>query len=99
MAKKIAGSDLGIEDCDFTASGDTAYDIVREMVEHVREKHGIDMPDAETILAGKVDDPSLKTTDKASALIVQRMVEKLNITPGENPELAQSPIPRIPPAR
>jgi predicted small metal-binding protein len=84
--KKVECSELGIQDCDFVAEGETAGDVVKKAVEHLRAEHDIDMPDADVILAGKVRQDPLEMVDPAVALIVQRLTEALNIVPAEGAE-------------
>ena len=94
MTKRIGCNELGIKDCDFTASGETAGDVVIEVVKHLRAEHDIDMPDTDVILAGKVSqDPTKKKVDPAVALVVDRLIEALNIVPAVAPEL-QKPVTR-----
>lgn len=95
MTRKIECRELGIKDCDFVAKGETAGDIVREVVEHLRAEHDIDMPDADVILAGEVDQDPFKMVDRATALVVQRLVEALNIAPSEGPAMPKPPIGRM----
>jgi predicted small metal-binding protein len=90
--KKIECSELGIEDCDFVAKGETAGDVVKEAVEHLRAEHDVDMPDADVILAGKVSQDPLEMVDPAVALVVQRLTDALNIVPAEG---AETPKPSI----
>jgi predicted small metal-binding protein len=96
MSKEIKGSDLGIEDCDFAARGETAGDVVEEVVEHLRAEHGIDMPDADVILAGGVSDDPLKMVDPAVKVVVERLTDALNIVPAEGPETPKPSIGRTP---
>lgn len=92
MTKRIECSELGIKDCDFSLSGETPADIVEKVVEHLRAEHDIDMPDAEVILAGKMRDDPLEMVDPATALVITRLKEALNIVPPDGPEM---PTPRV----
>lgn len=94
--KKIRGSDLGIEDCDFVATGESAGDVVEEVVEHLRAEHDLDLPDADVILAGKLSRDPLEIVDPAVALVVERLTEALNIVPGEGAETPGPSIGRTP---
>ena len=96
MTKKVECKELGIKDCDFSASGETAGDVVREMVEHLRTEHSIDMPDADVILAGEVKEDPLELVDADVALVVKRLKEALNLVPSEEPRLK---IPKTPTGR
>lgn len=81
MTKQITASELGIQDCDFTARGETASDVVGQVVEHLRAEHGIDMPDAEIIMSGDLSKSILPPIDPGVQMIVDRMKETLNIVP------------------
>ena len=95
MTWKIEGSELGIEDCDFTVSGDKVDEILRQMVDHLRDEHGIDMPDVDVILEGKAGDYVLGKPDPDVALIVQRLIEALDIEPLPETEEPRIPIPPV----
>jgi predicted small metal-binding protein len=84
MMKRIESSDLGIQNCNFSASGETAGEIVKEVVEHLRDEHDIDMPDVADILEGKVSE-DLKHNNPSAYLVVERLIETLNILPSEGP--------------
>jgi predicted small metal-binding protein len=90
--KKIEGSELGIKGCDFVATGETAGDVVKAVVDHLRAEHDIDMPDADVILAGELSEEPLEMADPAAKVIVERLAEALDIVPvGE----AETPKPSI----
>jgi predicted small metal-binding protein len=91
MTKRIKCSELGVKDCDFTVSGETAGEVVGKVVEHLRAEHDIDMPDADVILAGGVRDDPLEKLDPATALVIDRLKEALNIVPPESPETPPRP--------
>jgi len=79
---RIHCSELGIADCDWVASGETPGDLVRDVVAHLGDDHGVDMPDAETILEGNyIEDPVMGDKDEGAAIIVRRLREALNIEP------------------
>jgi predicted small metal-binding protein len=94
MTKKVTCKELGIKDCGFSASAEAAGDVVREMVEHLRVEHDIDMPDANVILAGEVKEESLERVDPEVELVVERLTKALNLVPAVEPELK---IPTAPP--
>ncbi|MGD8623912.1 MAG: DUF1059 domain-containing protein [Anaerolineae bacterium] len=92
MTIKLDCHELGIENCDWTASGETPAGVVEEAVAHLRQKHDLEMPDAEIILEGKVDDdPLLTTAPKPVRLIVERLKEKLDMVPPEEPSVEIDP--------
>jgi len=99
MAREFSCSALGVANCDYVARGEAAADVVEDMVEHLEDEHGIDMPDTEDIMGGiDYEDKVFGSIDPAAALIVRRMRETLNIQ-DENvgddlePGLAK-PLPR-----
>jgi predicted small metal-binding protein len=94
--KKIKCSELGIKDCDYTARGETAGDVVTEMVEHLRSVHEMDMPDADVILAGEMSKDPLEVVDPGLALIVERLRENLNLVAPEGPQTPEPTIGRTP---
>jgi predicted small metal-binding protein len=96
MSKEIKCSDLGIEDCDFAAQGETAGEVVKEVVEHLRAEHDVDMPDADAILAGEVSQDSRGLVDPDARLVVERLTEALNIVPAEGAETPKPSIGRTP---
>ena len=96
MTKKITGSELGIQDCDFTAHGETASDVVGQVVEHLRTEHGIDMPDAELIMSGDLNQSIMPPTDPGVEMIVDRLKETLNIVPPGSATEARPAIGRTP---
>lgn len=77
MAIRIGGSELGVKDCDFTARGETAGDVVRDLVDHLRDEHDVGMPDADVILAhDAVDTAIVGTADPAHMLENLRLVKQ-----------------------
>jgi predicted small metal-binding protein len=92
--KRISCSELGISDCDYTASGEAAGDLVKEVVEHLRKEHDLDMPDADVIMAGEVKEDPLDLVDPAVVLVVERLIEALNIVPPMGPKSTTVPIGR-----
>jgi predicted small metal-binding protein len=74
MREIRCGEDLGIADCDFVARGEAPGEIMHEMVEHLREEHDMDLPDAEAILQGDVDETDV---DDKIWMVVRRLREDL----------------------
>jgi len=95
MKFKITSKELGIQDCDFVATGDTAGDVVEQVVNHLRDEHDIDMPDAEVILQGEVVENPLSESDPAVELVVERLTSALNIVTPQETEKEQPHIPRV----
>ena len=80
MHYTVSCTDLGIHNCDWTATGETAGDVVEEVVRHMRKEQKIDMPDAQAILEGDSwENPMDDTMDPAVVTIVQRLRERLNL--------------------
>jgi predicted small metal-binding protein len=94
MTNKVTGSELGIEDCDFTARGETVSDVVGQVVEHLRTEHGINMPDVDTIMTGDLSKSIMSASDPAVHMIVDRLKETLNIVPPNSPTEARPAIGR-----
>ena len=90
--KKIKCSELGVRDCDFVAKGESPGEIVKEVVEHLRAEHDIDMPDTDTILAGEVGEEFTEVIGEEVTLIVERLTTALNVVP---PEESEPPEPSI----
>jgi predicted small metal-binding protein len=97
MTKTTKCSELGVKDCDAVISGETAGDVVAEVVDHLRAEHDIDMPDADIILKGKVTEDPLDVVDPAVALVVERLTEALNLSPLERPTVPGPSIGRTTP--
>lgn len=80
MTIELSGKDLGIADCDWSASGETPADVVRQVVEHLRQEHDIDMPSAEAIIEGKAtEEPIMKSADETVRLVVRRLHADLDL--------------------
>jgi predicted small metal-binding protein len=83
MAKEISCDELGIVGCDFIARGETAGDVVEQVVQHLHSEHDIDLPDADAILEGRVGDNPNVVGSKEEFLIIERLRESLDIEPME----------------
>jgi predicted small metal-binding protein len=94
--KMVEGSNLGIKDCGFVAKGESAGDVVEQIVEHLRAEHDLDMPDADVILGGELSRDPLEIVDPAVALIVERLTEALDIVPAEEGKLPEPSIGTTP---
>jgi predicted small metal-binding protein len=80
MRYTVSCTDLGIHNCDWTATGETAGDVVEDVVRHVRKEQKINLPDAQTIMEGDFwQNPLDDTMDPAVVTIVQRLRERLNL--------------------
>ncbi len=93
MQWQVTGAELGVEDCEFTATGEKIDVVLGQMVNHLRTEHGIDMPDVDVILEGKATGDPLGEPDADVALIVRRLVEALNIEPPATADKPDSPVP------
>jgi predicted small metal-binding protein len=78
MKEVQCSEDLRIEGCDFAARGETPGEAAEEMVEHLRETHDLDMPDAEAIMEGKIDEARMM--DEETETVVERLREALGIS-------------------
>lgn len=80
MGFEVSCSDLGIHDCDWVATGETAGEVVEQVVRNVRKEQKIRMPDAEAILSGDAyDSPLDESLDPAVTTIIRRLREELNL--------------------
>ena len=89
---EVSCKELGIVDCTFSASGQTAGEVLEKMITHLRSEHDLDMPEAEEILSNpkKPEDltlvvPEIWITrhprmDEEVRLVTERLVEKLNLS-------------------
>lgn len=88
---EVSGEELGVVDCDFIARGETPGDVLKEMVDHLKTTHNMDMPDADEILKNP-DDPGQSVLilpelwvnahpkmDEPVRLVTERLVNKLNL--------------------
>jgi len=83
MMKKVrCGEDLGVVDCDLVVEGDDPGEVASVYVDHLREKHDIDMPDAEAITSQEMD---VEDVDGEVRTVVRRLREALGIST-EGPE-------------
>ncbi len=89
MSIQLSCRDLGIQDCDWVATGETAGDIVEQVVRHLRKEQNINLPDPEEILEGDfTQSPLDDTMDPAVATIIRRLREKLNLEErGTSPDI------------
>jgi predicted small metal-binding protein len=98
MERELSCNALGVANCDYVARGESAADVVEAMVNHLEDKHGIDMPDIEDIMQGTDHAGVFEERDPAANLMVRRMRETLNlqdenIDDGPEPGVAK-PLPR-----
>jgi len=90
---KLTGADINVSGCSFTAEADTAGEVLRRMVEHLRSEHDIQLPDPETILGWDEDETQL---DRGARLALRRMRERLGLTKKGLDEPKMDPI-QVPP--
>jgi predicted small metal-binding protein len=98
MKKLRCSEDLRIADCHLEVEGDTPEEIVSEVVEHLREEHGMDLPDADAITKGQVDKTEV---DEKIWTVVKRMQDALEISDvgAEDEELAGEERPSLAPKK
>jgi len=86
MAMQVTcDEDLRIAGCDLVVEGEAPGDVAERVVRHLREEHDIDMPDAESIVAGDFDEEVL---DKEVRTVTRRLREALALPEGEDETLA-----------
>jgi predicted small metal-binding protein len=74
--------DLGVQGCEFVARGETAGDVVDQVVSHLRHEHKIKMPGADAILSGQAGrNPIEPEMDKGASTVVRRLQESLKVGP------------------
>ena len=96
---KVSGEELGLIDCTYVASGEIPGDVLKDMIEHLKTTHKLDMPDAEEILKNP-ENPGdavlifpklwLETNsqmDEPVRLITERLVNKLKLSAGSYREI------------
>lgn len=94
LTKEIACNKLGVENCDYVAEGETAGDVVTDMVKHLRARHGIEMPDGEVIVSGEMRESILDEVDPEVKLIVKRLQEQLDVIRGQDFEASDETVPK-----
>jgi len=91
--KEVSCENLGVVDCEFVAQGEDKKEVVTEMVSHLEEEHGLDLPDPDVILETYPDEETLIAKlaeifaggpDKETELIVNRLRNKLDIGTEDN---------------
>ena len=76
MTFTIHGSDdLGVVDCEYVASGETAGDAAQDMIEHLRSEHDVDMPDADVVTS----DDDIEAPSSDAQVIIERLRDVLNV--------------------
>ena len=79
--------DLRVEGCDRVFRGETPIAVVEEIVQHLRDEHDLELPDADAIVEGKVDAASILEgpMDPGAQVVLERLREKLGLQPREGP--------------
>jgi predicted small metal-binding protein len=99
MAKEIrCAEDLGIADCDLIVRDDVPGDIVRKVVDHLREEHDMTTPDADAIMEGSVEEEDV---DEKVWTVVKRLDEELNLSDlaAQSEELVEGEGPAVAPKK
>jgi predicted small metal-binding protein len=83
MTIELTYVELGVKDCDLTASGETPGEVVTQIVGHLEDEHGIEMPDVDSILKGITTTKEFVEGgfDQEAIMVVKRLREKLGIEP------------------
>lgn len=76
MKEIRCAEDLGIARCDLVARGETSAHVVEQIVDHLREAHGMALPAASAILKGAVDEADV---DEKVWVIMARLREVLDL--------------------
>lgn len=86
MTIELSGKDLGIGNCEWSATGETPADVVEQVVKHLRKEHNIDMPAADMIMRGRVsENPLMSDADASVKLIVRRLYSELDLPVTDTP--------------
>lgn len=86
--------DLGIEGCDFVASGESPADVLEELLPHLRSAHNLSMPDADTILDGYVrEDPFVNGEAAGPVETVVRRLQRALELDEPAPAPTNEPVP------
>ena len=99
MAKEIRCEEhLGIVDCDLKVRSDVPGEVVRQVVEHLREEHDMTMPDAKAIMEGSVEEGDV---DEKVWTVVKRLDEELNLSElaTQSEELPEGEGPAVAPKK
>jgi predicted small metal-binding protein len=96
MAMQISCNELGIQGCNFVASGATPGEVIRKVVDHVRARHDVDLPDADAILDGRLRDTPMEGANPGAETIVKRLAEKLDTAPPAGPDAPGTALGRMP---
>lgn len=88
---KVSGKDLGIDNCNYVASGQTAGDVLKKMVAHLEQEHNMHMPPADDLLdLFQTEQDRFDWTlapvvnarfplDEGAILVLRRLKEKLHL--------------------
>jgi hypothetical protein len=88
---KLSGEDINVSGCTYTAEGETAGEVLRATVEHLKQEHDMDLPDAGLILRNEVEENGL---DHGTRLVLKRIRERLQLTDKGADQTGT--VPRIP---
>lgn len=90
------GEDLGIAGCEYVASGETPGDVVRDVKEHLKDEHNVDLPETEAILEGREFDETVIGASEDANIIVRRLREALAVG-GDEDVSSDEPGTSVPP--
>lgn len=97
---ELSCEELGIADCDYVATGETAGDVVDDMIEHLEDHHDLDLPDPDVIMSFASGDEALDALDidvqlsEEARIVTQRIREELQLGGDEGLEVDVFPPPR-----
>ncbi len=89
---ELSGAQINLNGCTYRAEGETAAEVLRKMVRHLEDEHGMTLPDPKAILAGDVDETRL---DRGVRLVLDRIRDHLDLIDKGIPDRSVPPI--VPP--
>ncbi len=96
MSMKIHGSELGVAGCDFVVEGETAEDVINQMIDHLDSEHDIKLPKADVIIDWSGSENTTLTIQQDIILIIERIRDELNLGGSDAPQGTGQAISRAP---
>lgn len=97
---ELSCEEIGIADCDYVARGETAGDVVDDMIEHLEDHHDIELPDPDAIMSFASGDEESDALDldivltEEARIVTQRIREELQLGDDDDLEVDVFPPPR-----
>jgi len=76
MTMTVTCSDLGIMDCNYEAHGETSEEVLKNMVEHLRDHHSMDIKEDDVLVGDR-------SVSEAVSVVVMRLRQELELGPSE----------------